>query len=176
MDLLKVPLSDQDIANALGIFTEDILKYSKLANYKSIQELLPDNTDFKVIFLEWAPNSTGHWVLCYKCDKKYCYFNPYGNAPDKDLNVISRCMKQILGEDTQQFKRLMGGKEMLHSTKRYQKGNVDTCGRWVIFRVHMLKLGYSQPEFDQYMEEVKSKRYPDKSFDEIVCSYVPIKS
>jgi hypothetical protein len=170
---MKTPLSDEQIAQTLGILTSDILKYRQLSNYKNIAELLPNNGDYKIILLEWERNS-GHWVVCYKINNKYCYFNSYGNAPDKDLNVLTRCIKRILGQDVAEFDRLLGGKKMEYSTKRYQKGDVDTCGRHVIMRINMLHAQFNQPEYEQYMEEVKEKRYPDLSFDEIVCIYVPI--
>jgi hypothetical protein len=63
---------------------------------------------------------------------------------------------------------------MEYSTKRYQKGDVDTCGRHCIMRINMLQAQFNQKEYDQYMEEVKEKRYPELSYDEIVCLYVNI--
>lgn len=170
-ELIHKPLSDEQIKSALGLDTR-IIKYNELKQYDTIHDLLPNNGDFVVIFIQWSPKSIGHWVMCYKWKDKFCYFNPYGNKFDKDLNVISRSMRRILGEQVDEFHRLTGGK-MEYSKKRFQKGKVDTCGRWIIMRASMLKMGYSQKEFENYMKQLQEE-YPDLSTDQIVCMYVTI--
>ena len=172
MELKYIPLSDADIRQELG--SVPIIKYNELKQYKTISELLPNNNDAVVVFIQWSPNSIGHWVCCYKQNDKYYYFNPYGNAPDKDLNIISRSMRRILGEDVDEFRRLTGGK-IEHSNKRFQRGEVDTCGRWIILRVNMVKMGFSQKQFNAYMKQLKDLHKP-MSYDDIVCLYVPIGS
>ena len=41
---------------------KNIIKYSDLANYNSIQQLLPRNKSWKIILIENKMNS-GHWTL-----------------------------------------------------------------------------------------------------------------
>jgi hypothetical protein len=167
----NIPLTDADLEHTIGVKPEDIILYKNLAKYETIDELLPNNTDFKIILLEWKPNA-GHWVVLYKLNNNYCYFNSYGNKYDNDLNVLSRCMRRILGEDTNQITRLLGGKSCEWSKKRFQKGDAQTCGRWCVMRVSMLKMGFDQKAFDKYLETAKYNL--DLPYDLIVCKYIPI--
>jgi hypothetical protein len=170
-ELTNIPLTNEDLEKTIGVKPEDIILYKNLANYSSIDELLPNNTDFKIILLEWERNK-GHWVVLYKLNNNYFYFNSYGNKYDNDLNVLSRCMRRILGEDTAQITRLLGGKNCEWSKRRFQKGNTQTCGRWCVMRVSMLKMGFNQKEFEKYLDTLKYNL--DLPFDLIVCKYVPI--
>lgn len=172
-ELMKIPLSDGDISSVVGIPKQEILKYSDLSDYKSIQELLPNNRDFKIILLEYTPNN-GHWVVCYKLDDKYFYFNSYGNAPDNDLNCINKCVKIMLGENVREFSRLLGKNKMIHSAKRFQRGNSQVCGRLVCMRVMFLQMGYNDKEFDEFMEKMKEQS--ELTAEEISCLYIPIHS
>jgi hypothetical protein len=165
----NIPLTDQDLEKTIGVKKEDIILYKDLANYHDIDELLPNDTDFKIILLEWERNK-GHWVIIYKLKDKIFYFNSYGNKYDNDLNILTSCMKRILGEDTKQITRLLGSKKCEYSKKRFQKGNAQTCGRWCIMRVSMLKMGYTQAQFEKYMEDLKELyQIP---YDLIVCKYI----
>lgn len=167
--LTTIPLSNTDLEHTIGVKPEDIILYKNLAEYTTINDLLPNNTDFKIILLEWQKNR-GHWVLLYKLNDKFFYFNSYGNKYDNDLNVLSRCMKRILGEDTAQITRLLGGKTCEWSKKRFQKGSTQTCGRWCVMRVSMLKMGYTQDEFIKHMDTLQyNLKMP---FDLIVCKYI----
>ena len=165
----NIPLTNDDLENTIGVKGEDIILYKDLANYKTIDDLLPNDTDFKIILLEWEKNK-GHWVIIYKQNGKIFYFNSYGNKYDNDLNVLTSCMKRILGEDVKQITRLLGGRNCDHSKKRFQKGDAQTCGRWCVLRVSMLKMGYTQAQFEKYMEDLKEKY--DLPFDLIVCLFV----
>jgi hypothetical protein len=172
-ELMKIPLSDGDISSVVGIPKEAILKYSDLSEYRTIADLLPNNGDFKIILLEYSPNN-GHWVVFYKLDNKYFYFNSYGNAPDNDLNCLNRCVKIMLGQNVREFRRLLGKNKMIHSAKRYQRGNSQVCGRLVCMRVMFLQMGYNQDEFNEIMEKIKEQSA--LSAEEISCMYVPIHS
>ena len=166
----SVPLSDAQLRTG-GI--EKIVLYSDLKQYQNINELLPNNGDCVTIFIKWDKNSTGHWTMMYKLKNKYSYFSSFGVQPDKDLNVISKCMRRILGEDVNEITRLLDGQHIEYSSKRYQKGETNTCGRWCILRTSFVKMNYSKSQFDKYLTDIK-KLYPNMTFDEIVCMYVPI--
>ena len=49
------PLSDEDIRHILGKDTK-ILKYSELAKYPSIDDLLPKHTDYCIVLYELEEN------------------------------------------------------------------------------------------------------------------------
>ena len=165
----NIPLTNEDLEHTIGVKPEDILLYKNLGNYKDIDELLPNNGDFKMILLEWEKNK-GHWVIIYKLNNKYYYFNSYGNKYDNDLNVLSMCVKKILGEDTKQITRLLNGKSCDWSKKRFQKGDAQTCGRHCVMRISMLKMGYTQTEYDKYLEDLKEKY--ELPYDLIVCMFI----
>lgn len=168
----KKPLSDQAFESSLGIAKEDIIMYKNLANYATIEELLPNEGDWKIIFIQWAVNSVGHWVVCYKYKNKYCYFNSYGKAPDLDLNVISRSIKRILGEETAQFKRLLHGQKMSHSPFKLQGEKSESCGRYCVSRIQLLQQGYSCDEYKKYLDEICKNN--GISYDLAVSALVPI--
>jgi len=168
-ELTKIPLSNDYLINALGIKNEDIILYSALSQFDTIKDLLPNDTDFKIILLEWRRNS-GHWVVLYKQNNKYFYFNSYGNKYDNDLNVLSRCMRRILGQSVNEITRLLHGNKCEYSKKKFQGNNSNTCGRWCVARISMLKMGYTQAEFLKYMEIQKLKT--GLPYDLIVCQYI----
>lgn len=165
----NIPLTNEDLEQSIGVKSEDILLYKDLAKFHDIDELLPNNSDFKMILLEWERNK-GHWVILYKLDGKYFYFNSYGHKYDNDLNVLSSCVKRILGEDTKQITRLLNGKPCEYSKRRFQKGDAQTCGRWCVMRISLLKMGYTQTEFQKYMDNLREKY--QLPFDLIVCIFI----
>ena len=168
----KIPLSDQAFESSLGIAKEDIIMYKNLDKYQTIEELLPNEGDWKIIFIQWARQGLGHWVLCYKYKNKYCYFNSYGSPPDVDLNVIPRAIKYILGEETQEFKRLLHGQKMTHSPYKLQAKDSNSCGRYCVSRIQLLQQGYSSDEYKKFLDEIC--RNNGISFDLAVSALVPI--
>jgi hypothetical protein len=67
-EIIEDPLDDAEIKYYLGQKAK-ILKYSELAKYKSIDELLPNEKDFAVLLYEESPN-VGHWVCLLKYPTK----------------------------------------------------------------------------------------------------------
>lgn len=78
MELARM-MSDKDIERYLG--EGSVIKYSDLANYKNINELLPKDIDFKVILTEQEYNS-GHWCALMKYKNIIEWFDSYGMRPD----------------------------------------------------------------------------------------------
>ena len=72
-------MSDNDIYNYLPDAL--ILSYPQLKSYKSIDELLPRNTDYVIILYieqESLHNQSGHWTTLYKYNNQYiCYFGRF---------------------------------------------------------------------------------------------------
>ena len=58
--VIKKPLSDANLKTILGTETR-IITYPELANYRTIEELLPRAYDFVIILLLESPQS-GHWT------------------------------------------------------------------------------------------------------------------
>jgi hypothetical protein len=169
--ILNTPLSNKDFETFLGINPDDIICYSDLKKYNNITDLLPANKTFKIILLEWDKNK-GHFVGIMRDNDKYEYFNSFGYKYDKDLFFIDRMVRRMLGQDTAELTRLGGNNMIWNKTKLQSKNpNIQTCGRWVIFRINLMRLGYTLPEFIEYVKEAK-KNKGLKNYDEVVCTYV----
>jgi len=167
----KIPLSDKVFESAIGVPASKIIMYKDLSQYNSIDQLLPTEKSYKIIFLNWG-EKVGHWVLIMKLNDKFEYFNSYGVKYDNDLNCLSRSIKTILGEDVRQITRLLGGKKCSHSAYRLQGKNSDSCGRYVISRVQMMLQGYTNEQYKKYLDEIRDKY--DINYDLSVCMLVPI--
>jgi len=121
-----------------------ILRYSQLADYDSIQALLPLEKDYVIILYETKRNS-GHWMCLIRNEKILTFFDSYGYFPDEELSFITRLQNKLLGQDKPYIRRLMktgvdAGMKAMYSHTKYQSDSpqVATCGRWVILAVFML--------------------------------------
>lgn len=137
-------ITDGDIRRYFGDGVEGkILKYSELANYKNIDELLPKPRDFRIILVEDSVNK-GHWCCILKYDKVVEWFNPYGIRPDAQKNMLGKVRNIMLGQDKDYMTELMlksDGYKLIYNKKRLQKlkEGINTCGRWIILRCICMK-------------------------------------
>ena len=167
----KIPLSDAVFEHSIGVPAKDIIMYKDLSQYNSIDDLLPNDKSYKIIFLNWG-QKVGHWVLIMKLNGKFEYFNSYGIKYDNDLNCISRSIKMILGEDVRQITRLLGKNKCSHSSYKLQGKDSDSCGRYVISRVQFMLQGYNNQEYKNYLDEMRDKY--DINYDLATCMLVPL--
>jgi len=171
------PLTDGALERHTGIKDGDIIKYSDLKNYATIEDLLPKDGDCKIILIEDKYNS-GHWVCVLRHGKNIEYFNSYGAKWDTDWKFVNKMMRTILGENTNEMTRLMDKAEkdgwtVLWNKKKYQKlgGNIQTCGRHCIMRIEALKMGYRNPtEYEKLIKQFKDAT--GKDADYVVAKYV----
>ena len=179
---IKKPMTDGDLEKYTGVKSEDIIKYSDLKNYPTITDLLPEQKDFRIILIEDKYNS-GHWVCVMRSGKNIEYFNSYGAKWDYDWKFINRMIRTILGENTDEMTRLMDqaekdGYNVSWNKFRFQKlsNNIQTCGRWVIFRIETFKMGYNNKEFKDLVEKFKKENDAEfgggVSNDFVVAKYV----
>jgi len=174
---ISTPMADSDLERHTGVKATDIIKYSDLKNYPTIQELLPKDLDWKVILIEDEYNS-GHWVAVLRFNKSIYYFNSYGAKWDTDWRFIKRMRRLILGEGTNEMSRLMDGAEkdgfkVEWNKHRFQKldNKVQTCGRWVVFRIETFKMGYhTSNDFYDLVEKFKGETGGSSDF--VVAKYV----
>ena len=68
LNVIHKPSSDSDIRNTFGHETW-IIKYSKLAEFHCLHELLPDAVDYCVMLFEGSKDH-GHWVGLFKMTTK----------------------------------------------------------------------------------------------------------
>jgi len=158
---ISKPLTDGDLEKYTGVKPEDIIKYSDLSKYEKITDLLPEEKDFKIILIEDKYNS-GHWVCVMRDKKNIEYFNSYGAKWDYEWKFINRMVRVCLGEDTNDMTRLMdeaesNGFNVSYNKYRFQRlsNSVQTCGRWVIFRIETFKMGYNNDQFKEMVDKLK---------------------
>lgn len=168
------PLTDGDIERHTGI--TEIVKYSELDKYKTIEELLPTDKSAVIILIEDKLNS-GHWVAVMRYGKTIEYFNSYGAKWDTDWKFINRMVRMILQQNTNEMTRLMDtakkdGWDTIWNKHRFQKlgAKIQTCGRWCVLRIEMMKMGYTLPEFYDFIKK-REKEMGEKS-DFIVAKFV----
>jgi hypothetical protein len=71
---VMTPLSKDELCHFIGCSPSDIIPYSTLREYDTIEELLPDEKSFKILLLEEQPRR-GHWVALYRDNETICYAN-----------------------------------------------------------------------------------------------------
>ena len=182
LERIGKPMSNADLEKYLDVKPHDIMKYSKLSDYKTIEELLPKDGDFQIILIEDKYNS-GHWVSVERKGKVINYFNSYGAKEDTDWRFIPRMIRIILGQNTNDLTRLFKeaesrGYKIERNSKRLQKldDKIMTCGRWVVFWRHLSKMGYTMKQFqaqvDKLREDEKKASGTKPTGDYIVSKYV----
>jgi len=165
--------SNTDIERWLG--DDCIIKYSDLAEYNTINDLLPNNKDFKIILIESSANS-GHWVAVMRYNNIIEYFNSYGTKPEYDFKFIPTVIKHLLGQGgnllTKLLKTKNKGQKIYYNKRKLQKivDGVNTCGRHVVARCLAMKIGW---ELDDYINKVDEKvEETDKPSDIIICDWI----
>ena len=173
---LSTMISDADFPRFLGEDVKPkIIKYHDLAQYASLDELLPDSPDYKIILTESKRNE-GHWCCLLRYGKDVEWFDSYGVKPDGELNFISKAVKKMLGEDKHYLTRLLNTKmpdqNVIYNKKKLQvlEDGINTCGRWTIYRILMMKFGYNLPEAIDFVE--KYSRETEKPPDVLICDWI----
>jgi hypothetical protein len=143
--------------------------------------------DFIVLLYLDSPNS-GHWVGLSRYgnidDPQNCFiefFDSYGGSPERVYNYTSKETKKNLGINEDKVTKLLNKcpYNVIYNPVKYQKpsnkvnGNVNTCGRHLLFRNHnLIQKGRTLTEYYDYMNMLKKKE--NMSYDEIVSKYVDI--
>ena len=173
---LATMMSDADIHRHLG--AGKVLKYSELAEYRDINDLLPNDKDFKVILTEQQVNQ-GHWCCLLKYGKNgniIEWFDPYGVKPDGQFRYINTISKHLLGQGGNPLTKLLKNKQpnqnVYYNKRRFQviDDNINTCGRWCIARILAMLVGY---ELDDFINKVDDKcEETGKPPDILVCDWI----
>jgi hypothetical protein len=177
--LLATMLSDEDMEYYIGGSKAKILKYSELANYNDLAELLPDKKDYRIILTESKRNQ-GHWCCLLKYPSKNGstieWFDSYGTKPDGELRFIPIEIRRMLGETEHQLTRLFKTAaprdKVIYNKKKLQSldDDVNTCGRWSVARIFMNQMGYDLEDFIDKIEGLSEDS--GKPYDIIVCDLV----
>ena len=174
--MVKKPLSDEELKVILGKDLK-IVMYPDLADYSSIEELLPNPNDYCIILIvesETKFNISGHWTALLKYDGIYEYFDPYGNGVDVDLmSWMDAKTRARLNESKPYLTYLLKGKTYIYNKVKYEvlRKGVNTCGSHSSYRIYQFKkYGLKLEEYQQHMNNL-SKQY-GVGFDKIVARFV----
>jgi hypothetical protein len=177
-DLARMTTGD-DFDRYLHGASNKILKYSELGKYynDTVEELLPEETDYRIILIEQNYN-TGHWVCILRYGKTIEWFDSYGIKPPNELNFISAVKNKFLGQKKKTLIDLLDdaksrGWNVIYNKKKLQKlkNGINTCGRWVILRITMMKdMMFGLADFLDFVN--KNFEGGDLSRDELVIRWV----
>lgn len=172
--------SNYDLISVLNCGEDIIIKYSELRNYKSLDELLPNQFDFKIILLETNRNQ-GHWVCIIRMYSTIELFNSYGIPIDSEWKFIPDSVERLLKQNIRYLSNLIkkNNKFKIVSNKyKFQSKDPSvataTCGRWVILRIELAKMGYKLEDFINMIDkQVEKTGMPS---DILVLHYVRFKT
>ena len=174
LDDMSYSLSDADLKQLLGNDMR-IIKYSQLSDYKSIQQLLPNETFDHIILLVELLENVGHYECIVRVGQSIFFFDSYGVRPDKALLFAKKQFRRELGQKWPLLSYLLNKAEdenfnVMFSTFPYQKKDnyISTCGRWcALFIYYMKHAKPRQQNFTGFHKYVTSqaKKYEYKSLD-----------
>ena len=167
----ETPLSDAIIKQYLP--SARILKYSELANYNIIDDLLPYNKSYFVLLIEKKLNE-GHWVCVLRQDDKIEFFDSYGGYPSSQLEW-SKKNNYKLGQNRKWLNILFDNSplDVIYNKIKFQSTNddINTCGRHCICRIKsMLMNNIDLDDYHKLLENIRDDT--GLTFDEIVSIYI----
>lgn len=172
-EVITDPMDDKDIRYYYP--KAPIMKYSELANYSSIEQLLP--ADKSMVFLLYQHSyNNGHWVLLTRyAPNTFEFFCSYGSAIDEPLTWTREDQREALGEGQPYLSIMLKkwkGKIAVNRKQFQQKGHsVATCGAYCVMRTACLKNdNMNLVDFQHYLESLK--RDTGLSYDEVVANFV----
>jgi hypothetical protein len=165
----KEPMSDFIIKQYLP--DARIFKYSKFKNYKSINDILPNNKDYVIILNEIGQPNNGHWTAICKFNNSLQYFDAYGDKPSSTLTLNDDTLNNKLGQNKEYLNKLINDYQgdAYYNDFRYQElaDDINTCGRHTCFFILcMLKHNYNLNQYYKFMKRLKQNS--DENFDNIV--------
>jgi len=143
MRRVKTPLTDGDLERYFGSGkNSEVMKYNELANYRTIDELLPLSIDFRIVLVEQEKN-IGHWVCILKYRNVIESFNSYGKDIDRQKDTFGAIKNRLLGQQTDYLTKLVKKSKynyVINKTPFQSKEEgINTCGRWCILRIIAMK-------------------------------------
>jgi hypothetical protein len=156
-------------------YKNNVIKYSELSKFKSLEELLPKDKSYKIILIEQDYNN-GHWVCLIRNGDNIEEFDSYGGYIDDELKFVDRLKKKLLGEGrnvvTDLKKQDKKFKHISNKVKLQSLANRScTCGRWVILRILMMRnFFYNLKEFQEFIK--KYSKEMGLTPDELVAYWI----
>jgi hypothetical protein len=158
-ELLLYSVSCSDIRRITK--NNNIVPYSRLKAYKTIDELLGDKLACFILFQE--EEFYGHWTILSRCGNLLEHFDSYGFKPEEEKKYINN--KEFI-EPINYLNILMKNSpyEVSYNEFPFQmKDNyIGTCGKWCMLR-YMFKDMNLYKFKDMIMKDMKKLniKYPD---------------
>ena len=165
LDVANTPLSDEDLKQILGPKCR-VMKYSELAQYKSLQELLPKTKSYVIILSQQMPNM-GHFTTITRANyngiSHFVFFDSLGFRVDKSLEWCPENLRSELGQDipilSYLFNEALNNKKFRLSFNSYPFQNrvndYSTCGRWCVAWIQYVQ-DNKEPDILGFYKEIKS--------------------
>lgn len=151
-------LTDTDVHN-LSCYPIRVLCYNEILNLNSINDLFM-NYNYVVILYEVALHE-GHWVALLKHPERGVieFFDPYGYKPDDEREFIPKDMWILNKLSKLLYLASLEGWIIEYNEIPLQsdKDGINTCGRWVSFRICNSKL-----DLTQFQNLFKNLKNPDQ--------------
>ena len=171
-------IGSEDFPRFFTNFDNDkIMKYSALENYDTIEELLPEQFDYRFILIENKLNS-GHWTVLCRYKNTIYYFDSYGVKIDGQWKFIPNFVRIALNQDSNDLTKLLNkakkeGFKVESNKVKYQSDadNINTCGRYCIMVVKLVQLGYDMNEIERKLD-AGCERYKC-NYDILMCRWFP---
>lgn len=179
-EIIQYPLGDDEIKFYLP--DANVIKYSDLKKYSTIEDLLPNDKSYCVILYENQHNK-GHWTAIMRYnDKKNGdlieFFDSLADdgSPDSELNWNNKNNNKLLGQGNPILTNLLLNSDLpvIYNKFKFQSegnnkdgNNINTCGRHVVFRIkNLLDCDRNLEDYYKYMRDIKKES--NNTFDEIV--------
>jgi hypothetical protein len=171
-------MSNDDLLVYLPDVKENLITYKELKKFKTMEQLLEKpNFDYKILLIETQRNQ-GHWVCLAKKDDTVYWFDSYGQDPHENINMVSSCVRRMLGQENDEIKRLYKsareeGFRVEENDFQFQadKPNINTCGRWILFFIQCIREGMGFEEMEALVEKQEAKT--GKPSDILVVDWFP---
>lgn len=149
---IRTPLSGEDLKRMIGkhAINTRIMTYHELAG-KTAAHLFSGNIKFIILYEDIHEKNAppiGHWVALLDHGDHYEHFDSYGIGIDEE-EIITHETSGLL---TRMFREAK--KPLVESGRKLQseKADVNTCGRWVVARIHLGE--YELPKFYQFVDMI----------------------
>lgn len=173
---LKKMMSNDDFPKYLPDSASKIMLYRDLKKYNTIDDLLPNDFDYRIILIE-TKRGEGHWMSLVKKDGCIYFNDSYGMTFSEELTMIPMFVRRMLGQENDEIRRLaknaLNKYEVFINPYQFQEDvpNVNTCGRWVCFFIKCLEEGFSYDEMSKKVETQELKQ--GKPSDILVIDWFP---
>ena len=137
------PITDGDIRQLVGKPIK-IRNYDGLTSHDSLKSLCPKPGDACVLFWRTKNEKTGHFnCILRHTETEFEWFDSYGFSPQEVANRMTHDGAKLLTP-------MLKGQRVFYGKHKFQHGeNVNTCGRYVAFRVNCHTFKYN--EFKQLL-------------------------